>query len=135
MIKRTEILIGVLFLIFQSCSTSQEQITFSKEEQMKKDRESLDMMYEEILTISHSNECTTPDNWTFTKIGAKACGGPTHYIPYPTNIERTAFLEKVTKYTKAEDQFNKKWKLNSDCMIPAAPTAIKCENGKAILVF
>lgn len=79
-------------------------------------------------------ECTNATDWTFSPIGSKACGGPVSYIAYPKKIEST-LLPKIEFYKNAMSEYNKKYNITSDCMMPAEPTGVKCENGKAVLVY
>lgn len=95
----------------------------------------LDQKLTEIVNLAESVICEDSSNWTFTGIGGKACGGPTGYLAYSTNINVEEFLLKVEEFNVAEANFNKKWGVISDCMTPAQPIDIECINGKAVLIF
>lgn len=54
--------------------------------------------------------------------GAKACGGPTHYIVYSRAVSDEARLrELVERYTQAERQLNQVEGRMSDCAMVLAP--------------
>jgi len=99
--------------------------------------ENLKRIYDEIITMSlvNSQECTNPSEWAYTGIGEKSCGGPIGYIPYSLKINVKDFLDKVNLYTIKEMEFNKRWKVTSDCSVPAKPIGIDCKNGKATLIY
>lgn len=123
------ILIGFIFnLLLSGCSTD----SASTQEQ---DMQQLEKMYAEISLLSVSQECNNSAEWDFTAIGSKACGGPTGFIAYSLKINTADFLEKVKNYTNAQKEFNDKWNISSSCEVPPAPISIKCENGKAVLVY
>lgn len=54
---------------------------------------------------SESKVCNDPDNWSYTAIGSKACGGPKGYIAYSNEIDVDAFLNKVEDYNRTEAEF------------------------------
>lgn len=95
----------------------------------------LKKMLQELRDLSESVPCTNAEAWNFTAVGSKACGGPQLFLAYSTQIDTENFLKKVDIYTKAEDQFNKKWGIVSTCEVIAAPSAIECTDGKAKLIF
>ncbi|MPN29835.1 hypothetical protein SDC9_177288 [bioreactor metagenome] len=43
-------------------------------------------------------------------------------------------LPKIKNFTDAQSAFNKKYGLVSDCVVVPAPSGIRCENGKAVLI-
>lgn len=83
----------------------------------------------EITTLAESTTCEESDDWNFTPIGNKACGGPKEFIAYSKNIEVSKFLNLVQQYTKAEKAYNQKWGIASDCSVPAQPSAVVCVDG------
>lgn len=92
-------------------------------------------LFNEFANLAYSSSCTNANNWSFTAYGSKACGGPQGYIAYSNDINTTLFLEKVAEYTKAENQYNIKWGIVSDCAVPPIPTGITCENGFPVLLY
>ncbi len=97
--------------------------------------EILKKMLAEIEAIADSVVCENAEEWEYTPIGSKACGGPSGFIAYSTKIDVPSFLEKVETYTKAEDDFNKKWGIVSTCDVLLPPNGIACDEGKAIFLF
>lgn len=79
-------------------------------------------------------KCTNADDWKVAPIGSKACGGPKSYIAYPKTIE-TDILPKIEDYNKREAAFNTKYGITSDCSVIEEPQGIKCNNGKAELIY
>ncbi len=107
-----------------SCELTQEE-----------ELEILKKMFAEIEALAESVVCENAEEWEYTPVGSKACGGPAGFIAYSTKIDVASFLEKVKSYTKSEDDFNKKWGIVSTCDILLPPNGIACDEGKAILLF
>ncbi|MEC5157821.1 hypothetical protein [Chryseobacterium sp. MP_3.2] len=97
------------------------------------EQEQLKMVMLEIDSLIQTVNCPNPEEWTFTAIGAKPCGGPSSYIAYPKKLAEE-ILPKVNKLTAMQDAFNKKYRLMSDCAIVLPPTEIACVEGKAVLM-
>lgn len=87
------------------------------------------------MAIAESEPCVNVDDWLLIGIGAKPCGGPRGYIAYSINIDTETFLALVEDYNKNAQEYNEKQGLISDCAIVSPPSSIKCENGKAVLVY
>jgi len=104
------------------------------ENSQKYDEAALDKIKSGIESEIAKEKCTSAADWAFSPIGSKACGGPVSYIAYPKKNE-AAILPKIEEYTEKMSQFNKKYSIVSDCMMAAEPTSIKCDNGKAVLVY
>lgn len=104
------------------------------ENSQKYDQARLDKIKSSIEEDIAKEECTNTADWTFSPIGSKACGGPISYIAYPKKIEST-LLPKIELYKNVMSEYNKKYNITSDCMMAAEPTSVKCENGKAVLVY
>ena len=126
--KKINVFLFLLVLIFVSCSNTNE---ISQEE----DQQYLLDMFAEIEALANSEQCINASEWLITAIGAKACGGPTGYIAYSNKIDTTFFLQKVKEYTTAQDEFNKKWNVVSDCSIPQEPLSVTCVEGSPIFVY
>ncbi len=101
----------------------------------EKDHKELMNVFNEIELLSMSVSCTDSNNWDFVAYGSKACGGPQGYIAYSSLIDVTSFLEKVTVYTKLEDEYNKKWGIGSTCDVTPQPKKVNCENGYPVLKY
>ena len=121
------VLIGCLILV--NCSN--DEIDSSREQEQR----ILDQMFIEILGQSKNDSCSSSEQWSFTAIVTKACGGPSSYIIYSTQIDTEDFLEEVSEYTRAEASFNEKWDIVSDCSTPRIPSGVKCVDGRPELFF
>lgn len=104
------------------------------EDQRRSDLGVLELLEKEIVALSESVSCTNSNEWKFTEMGSKACGGPTRYIAYHQSVERK-FLELVDQYTFQQQEYNRRNNVMSDCMLVAAPRSVTCEGGKPILVY
>lgn len=127
---KTSRIFAILVMVssaFISCTT--EEISKAQE------RTALNIMLSEIIEISESKICTDPDNWSYTAIGSKACGGPTGYIPYSNKIDVDQFLKAVKNYSQAEAKFNEKWGVVSNCTIAQKPIDLICEKNQAKLIY
>lgn len=104
------------------------------ENNQKYDRAQLDKLKAEIEGQIAKEKCNNPDDWAYSPIGSKACGGPLTFIAYPKKLH-DVILPKIEEYTLKMTEFNKKYNIISDCMMAVEPTSIKCENGQAVLVY
>lgn len=95
----------------------------------------LKSLYDELVILSQSNNCSGDKTWRITPYGAKACGGPIGYMAYRTDIDTTCFLQKVYHYTQQQQLYNTRYSISSDCSVPPAPKSVQCNNGKAELVY
>ncbi|EAZ80999.1 hypothetical protein [Algoriphagus machipongonensis] len=77
-----------LLLILSSCQLFDS-------DQKEYELSEMDELYERIISISESKNCTDSSNWKFTAIGSKACGGPASYIAYSSEINESEFLDLV----------------------------------------
>ena len=128
--KKLSFILIAICLVFASCNNDNES---PKEEEAAK----LEKMYAEIIDLSaaKTQTCTNPDEWAFTSIGSKACGGPSGYIVYSKKINTELFLSKVKSYTEADLAFVKKWNLSSDCSSTAPAKSIECIDGKPTIML
>ncbi|WP_257666522.1 hypothetical protein [Parapedobacter tibetensis] len=99
------------------------------------DDKKLEQLYHEIDSLAGLYACEDAEEWRFTPIGEKACGGPTGYLAYSIKLDTAYFLEKVETYTKLQKAYNKKWDVVSDCMYLMPPSHVRCEEGKPKLVW
>ncbi|MBP2831551.1 hypothetical protein J8281_05060 [Aquimarina sp. U1-2] len=122
----------LFFGILTGCTSDDTSVPNPKQ---KEQNDSLEEMLGELIKISESVNCVNADDWTFTPIGSKACGGPTGFLAYSTTIDTYDFLQKVTTYATAMNAYNIKWNIVSDCSVPATPVDVACVDGKAELVY
>lgn len=121
------ITIFLLPLVFLSC-TKPGSVAVTKEDEARE----LAKMRAAIDKVANSVSCTDAADWKFIPIGSKACGGPTGYIAYHKTIDEAAFKKMVDAYTTAQQDFNKKWGVASDCAMVMPPAGVKCEDGKPV---
>ncbi|WP_292008789.1 hypothetical protein [Chryseobacterium sp.] len=104
------------------------------DESQKSDHAVLTSLRTEIETKVSKEKCTDPEEWTFSPMGSKACGGPQFYITYPKKLE-AELLPKIEEYTKKEAEYNKRYSITSDCMLVSPPEKVVCNSsGTADLV-
>ncbi|WP_437920172.1 hypothetical protein [Sphingobacterium sp. LRF_L2] len=121
----------LLYVVIGFLCTSCEKVS---ESTRSTDEEHLMLLSERIDAYVKDVPCTGTEEWLFAAIGAKACGGPTHYIAYPKSIDVKAFLALVSKFTEAQKAFNKKYNAFSDCRFVSPPIRIDCVKGKPVLI-
>jgi hypothetical protein len=117
------------FLLLMSCNLSTEEGGGDSSPI------ALDQLWTEINQLATSQNCTNANDWTFTPIGSKPCGGPMSYIAYSKKIDEKKFLELVNNYTALQADNNKRNGAISDCALVARPSGVICENNKAVLVY
>ncbi|MBN1253532.1 MAG: hypothetical protein JXR51_06170 [Bacteroidales bacterium] len=120
----------VLFLILLVSASSLIACDKEIENTQEQEQAILDEMLIKIQILADTEQCINDNDWNFTAIGSKACGGPTGFIAYSIKIDTILFLQKVDEYTNAQEEFNKKWNIVSDCSIIVAPESIICIDGK-----
>lgn len=140
---KNSILAIFIILIIASCSSNKNtEANLPKdiserpadEDSQKYDAAQLDRLRSEIEAEIAEGKCTDGNDWTFAPMGSKPCGGPQSYIAYPKKSEAT-ILPKINNYTQKMEDFNKKYNIMSDCMMAMPPSSVKCENGKAVLMY
>lgn len=121
---------GIIFIlgIFLSCNDDTE-LTQGQE------AHNLNQLFSEIERLANSENCRDSAEWTFTSYGSKACGGPVGFIAYSTNIDIELFLEKIEEHRTAQQKFNEKWGIISDCSTPSLPSGIVCKNGNPVFEY
>lgn len=97
--------------------------------------ENLNLMLEEIELIAASHNCDDPSEWRYTSYGTKACGGYVGYFAFHKTIDMDLFFGKIEAHRLAEDLYNIKWGIISDCAVTPKPNGVICENGSPILVY
>ncbi len=115
-------------MLFVACK--EDQISTRDQELL-----SLSKQYLEIVQIAQDLPCESDEEWTYTAVGSKACGGPVGYLAYSTEIDTVAFLKMVEDYTKAQKAYNTKYGIISDCSVPTQPTGVFCSEGKPIFDY
>ncbi|MDC8004775.1 hypothetical protein POV27_11990 [Aureisphaera galaxeae] len=119
-----------LLLVLASCKSDDDGSS------MEEDAQALENLFSEIEAMANAVSCKDPALWTYTEVGAKACGGPQGFVPYAANMANVnLFLERVEEHRQAERNFNEKWGIISDCSLPAEPSGVECQNGEAVLIY
>lgn len=121
----------VLLMGVIACEKKEQLLTGSREG----DEKELQELRQKIDSLSTLYPCEDASQWLFTAIGAKACGGPTGYVPYATQLDTADFLKLVKTYTALQAAFNKKHGVISDCAYETPPNHVVCDNGKPKLVW
>lgn len=127
---RTLRLIGIFLLIgiVFSCSVNSEST-------QKQEAEQLNQLFSEIKSMAFEVDCEESSEWTFSSFGSKSCGGPVGYLAYSAKIDTALFLKKIEEHKIAQEKFNDKWGIISDCSIPPEPTGVLCKNGEASFIY
>ena len=115
----------VFFFIFLSVSGCE-----STENSQQVDREELDRKLEEIKDLIAGESCDEANTCDYIAVGSKACGGPKTYLAFSSSIDRQKLEELVENYNKAEDDYNLKYGIESDCMVLTPPEKVECINEK-----
>ena len=118
------LLIGLFFSCNNDDGLTQEQ-----------EAQNLNQMFSEIESLANSEKCIDSEEWTFTSYGSKACGGPVGFIAFSTKIDTELFLEKIEEHRAAQEEFNQKWEIISDCSVPPEPSGILCENESPVFEY
>jgi len=118
-----------LFLFIGSVSGC-EQAEDDQEITAKK----LENQLAEIHSVINADSCSETGDCSFLAYGSKACGGPQGYLLFSNQVDVEALTTMVEEYNKAEDAYNKKFGVSSDCMYATPPTQLACDNGKCIQV-
>ena len=96
--------------------------------------EGLRQMFSKIQDLAAKQPCVDPSEWAFISYGSQACGGPQGYIAYHTLTDNQDLMDIIQAHKRAEDQFNRKWRVMSTCMIAPEPQGISCKNKAAVFI-
>ncbi len=127
-IKGIIIMVSILFFAFK-CDDGIKETTQSQ------DQQELEQIMKKIKFLASSYDCSDAEQWNYVAYGAKACGGPVGYIAYHQQINEEEFLNLIEKYTKAQDNYNTKWGVFSDCSVPPEPLHIVCVENKPQFIY
>lgn len=96
-------------LIFFSCEHDENFTADQLLQKMEAITESIDDLV--------STSCANVDQCKAAAIGAKACGGPTHYIIYSFGTDEAELNILISQYTEANKRYNELSEAFSDCSI------------------
>ena len=122
-------LILMLFLFIGSISGCEQA-----EDDQGITAKNLEKQLAEIHSVINADSCSETGKCNFLAYGSKACGGPQGYLLFSNHVDVESLTTMVEEYNKAEDAYNKKFGVISDCMFITSPTQLACENGKCIQV-
>lgn len=117
-----------MFSVFLSCQDN-DMLSQDQEAQRLQD------LFIEIENMVSTFSCDNSDDWTFIGYGSKPCGGFVGYIAYPLFIDTQLFIEKIDAHKQAQEDFNQKWQIYSDCSLPNQPTDVLCDNGVPKFIY
>lgn len=120
----------LLLLLFTGSVASCEQVVEDQEITAK----NLEKKLAEIHSIINAESCSETGECSFMAYGSKACGGPQGYLLFSNQIDVEALTKMVEEYNKAEDAYNKKFGIISDCLYATPPEKLECVNGKCVQV-
>jgi hypothetical protein len=96
------------------------------------DDQKLEQMGKEIEEFAKNKACTNGDGCKTMAVGAKACGGPTHYIIYSlSKTDEKQLAERVKQYSDFQKELNIKYNRTSDCLF-LQPPSVDCLNGVCV---
>ena len=122
-------LILALFLFIGSVSGCEQA-----EDDQEITAKNLEKQLTEIHSVINVDSCSETGECRFLAYGSKACGGPQGYLLFSNQVDIEALTKMVEEYNKAEDAYNKKFGVISDCMVVAPPAQLSCRNGKCVQV-
>jgi len=122
-------LILALFLFIGSISGCEQA-----EDNQEITAKNLEKQLAEINSVINADSCSETGECSFLAYGSKACGGPQGYLLFSNQVNVEALTKMVEEYNKAEDAYNKKFGIISDCMYATPPEKLECVNGKCVQV-
>lgn len=87
-----------------------------------------------IQAFINAGDCSETGECSFLAYGSKACGGPQGYLLFSNQVDFEVLAKMVEDYNKAEDAYNKKFGIISDCMYVTPPGKLECVDGKCVQV-
>jgi len=86
------------------------------------DRAAIQRLEQEARALASLSGCAESGQCRAMPVGAKACGGPRYYLPYcPLTTNAAALQRKLEEVRNAEQQFNQKYGVISDCSFVSEP--------------
>lgn len=86
------------------------------------DRASIERLEQEARALANASGCAGSAQCRAAPVGAKACGGPRYWLVYcPLTSDSAALLRKLEELRAAEQAFNQKYGVLSDCAFVTEP--------------
>jgi len=101
---------------------------------VEKQINTIEELYQKLVTLSESEFCSIPDEWKAEPIGHKACGGPSSYLAYSIKIDTVMFLDLAKQHREESKILNDMMGNFSTCDYVPPPDRIACYNGKPIFL-
>lgn len=89
---------------------------------------------DQIFAFAQPVDCVGPDQWAAIAYGAKACGGPAGYLAYHNSVDLNSLNALLADYEAAEQAYNEKWMIVSDCALILPPLGIECQGGEPVFI-
>lgn len=113
----------LLFPLFAFQCSENESRSLSDELPLKK---------QEILDYIGNFDCSASCN--YIALGAKPCGGPREYLPFPDSVDLAFLQQMVTAYNEMDHQNNINTNAVSDCEVVLPPTSVNCVDGNCVIL-
>lgn len=96
-------------------------------------------LLEQIKTMASEQPCENTGDWMYSPMGITLCGYAEGYIAYPKSMEKN-IKSLISRYNSLlTSEYNKLGLATpdkKDCPPPSKrPLAVRCEDGKTVLVF
>ena len=102
----------------------------NKDNAEDQDKVALKELETEITKLIEDKTCENSGQCMYIAFGSKPCGGPYKYLIFSAAKTDTSLLrKKVFAYNTLQESINLKYKLVSDCSIPAVPV-VSCVQGE-----
>lgn len=105
------------------------------EKSMEDERLELQAQKSVIAELANSGNCVDDAECKLMGLGSKPCGGPWSWLVYSTSMDVAQLATMVNSYNAAEETFNHKWGMGSDCSIAVRPDSLKCLVGKCVAYY
>lgn len=109
----------LIFLSLFSCE--EEDLT---QDQLLQKMETISQSIDKLVSLS----CENTDQCKAVAIGAKPCGGPSHFIVYSSGTDEDQLTTLIDQYTDLNKKYNEVSGIGSDCSVENPPT-LECISG------
>lgn len=113
-----------------SCS-EMDEFGLDKKTTLEEAMGMLEGIQSDIQGIVSDKSCEGSGDCKVLAYGKKACGGPSSYVIYGSEIDEALLEKKCNEYTFLQDEVNSRFGLMSDCSILNVPE-VSCVDGKCI---